>query len=137
MRLQQRTLCALLASGLLLSACRTPDGAAAEDTAVVHARPAAPASSEPSLPYAPEGLPTDVVLLAVVDEQGRVGDIRVEFALSPAHAEFAIATVREWIFEPAVRDGVKVPELLRIPMSFPNGVPPQSTPDPRGLDSDE
>ncbi len=59
-----------------------------------------------------------VTLLFVIDETGRVRDARVE---DSTHREFerpALDAVRQWRFEPGVRDGEPVPTLVRTPVEF-------------------
>jgi protein TonB len=59
-----------------------------------------------------------VTLVFVVDPEGRVLDPKVERSSDPAFDAPALEAVRRWKFEPAVRNGEKVPSKLRIPIRF-------------------
>ena len=59
-----------------------------------------------------------VMLWAVVDEQGRVRDIRVQQSLGMGLDEEAIRTVQSWRFKPAERLGKSVPVLMSIQVDF-------------------
>ena len=59
-----------------------------------------------------------VRLLFVVDASGRVVDPRVETASRPEFEKAALDAVRQWRFEPAVRNGQKVSCRMRIPLRF-------------------
>jgi TonB family protein len=54
--------------------------------------------------------------LAVLDIDGRVSDLEVvrEFDPNSGFDDAAIAAVREWVFEPALRNGVPVPVLVSL-----------------------
>jgi protein TonB len=54
----------------------------------------------------------------VVDAQGRVQSPRVEKSSDSAFEKPALEAVRQWKFEPAMRNGQKVPTKLRIPIRF-------------------
>jgi len=62
-----------------------------------------------------------VVLLAVVLGDGRVGDVAVTKALDGGKFGLdheALASVQQWIFKPATRQGEPVPVILRIEHDF-------------------
>ena len=62
---------------------------------------------------------TGVVSLEVVlDPAGKVGDVRVLKSLDTDLDESAIATVRRWRFSAATLNGVPVPVLISVDMSF-------------------
>lgn len=60
----------------------------------------------------------EVYMLFVVDAQGRVVSPRVEKSSDPAFERPALEAVKQWKFEPAIRNGQKVPTKLRIPIRF-------------------
>lgn len=62
--------------------------------------------------------PGEVYLLFVVDAQGRVQNPRVEKSSDSAFEKPALEAVRQWKFEPAIRNGRKVATKLRIPIRF-------------------
>ncbi|HXE76404.1 MAG TPA: energy transducer TonB [Candidatus Xenobia bacterium] len=59
-----------------------------------------------------------VVLLAVVDEEGRARDIRVARSLGMGLDEQAIRAVQNWRFKPAERYGKPVPVYMTIEVNF-------------------
>ncbi len=59
-----------------------------------------------------------VLLWAVVDEQGRVRDIRVQQSLGMGLDEEAVRTVQNWRFTPAERLGKPVPVMMSIQVDF-------------------
>ena len=59
-----------------------------------------------------------VTVLFVVDSDGHVLEPKVERSTDPAFDAPALEAVRQWKFEPAVRNGKKVPSKLRIPIRF-------------------
>ena len=48
------------------------------------------------------------MLDAVIDEHGRVTQLTLLKGLAPAIDQAVIATVRQWLFTPATKDGVPV-----------------------------
>jgi periplasmic protein TonB len=62
-----------------------------------------------------------VYVLFVVDEQGRVLDPKVEKSSNPEFDPPALAAVRQWKFEPAVKGGQKVRCKMRVPLRFSVG----------------
>jgi protein TonB len=64
-----------------------------------------------------------VFLEAVVLADGTVGDVRVVRALDKMHGldDVAVQTVKEWRFTPGKRDGVAVPVVVEVQMSFSLG----------------
>lgn len=59
-----------------------------------------------------------VYLVFIVDDQGRVLNPKVEKTTHGGFDDAALAAVRNWKFEPAVRGGEKVASKLRIPIRF-------------------
>ncbi|MBI1178864.1 TonB family protein [bacterium] len=60
----------------------------------------------------------DVVLMLVLDEKGRVREAKVERSSNPAFERPAIDAAKQWMFEPAVKDGKPVRARLRAPIRF-------------------
>ncbi len=59
-----------------------------------------------------------VVLVFVLDEKGRVQDPRVESSSNSGFERAAVEAVKQWMFEPAVKDGKPVRARLRQPLRF-------------------
>ena len=74
--------------------------------------------------YTPEamkaGVSGAVLLEAVVDATGQVGDVRVTRSLDREFGldDRAVAAVKQWRFAPARKDGVAVPVVVEIEMTF-------------------
>lgn len=66
------------------------------------------------------GLSGTVEMEAVVTAEGRVSDVRVVRSLDKEHGldEEAVKALKKWEFKPALKDGVAVPVLVSIEMSF-------------------
>jgi len=62
-----------------------------------------------------------VYVLFVVDQEGRVVNPTVEKSTHRAFEKPAIDAVRQWKFEPAVRNGEPVQARLRVPIRFARG----------------
>jgi periplasmic protein TonB len=62
----------------------------------------------PDLSVLAHGTKGDVILDAVIDEHGRITQLTLIQGLAPAIDEAVIATVKQWLFAPATRDGVPV-----------------------------
>jgi protein TonB len=63
-----------------------------------------------------EGL---VAVIFVVDAAGKVVNPRIEKSNFPAFDAPALAAVKKWRFEPAVKGGQRVPCRMRAPIRFP------------------
>ncbi len=63
---------------------------------------------QPDLSALEHGAKGDVVLDAVIDEHGRVTQLTLLRGLAPAIDQAVIATVKQWLFTPATKDGVPV-----------------------------
>lgn len=59
-----------------------------------------------------------VVLVFVLDEQGRVGDLRVESSSHPEFEAPAVNAVRRWRFRPGEKNGEAVQTYMRLPIRF-------------------
>lgn len=57
----------------------------------------------------------------IVTESGQVASARVEQSSHPAFGPPALAAVRQWKFEPAVKGGVRVKCRMRVPIRFQVG----------------
>ena len=57
---------------------------------------------------------------AVIETDGTVGEVRVSRSLDKQFGldDQAVKTVKEWLFMPAQKDGVAVPVLIEIEMTF-------------------
>ena len=60
----------------------------------------------------------EVHLVFTVLEDGSVADVRIRRMNSPAFAEAAAEAVKQWKFEPGIKDGRPVRTRVRLPMSF-------------------
>lgn len=63
----------------------------------------------PNLASLQPGAAGDVVLDAVIDENGHISKLTVLQSLGPAIDQNVIATVEQWVFTPATLDGKPVP----------------------------
>jgi protein TonB len=50
-----------------------------------------------------------VILDAVIDEHGKISDLKLMHGLGQPIDDVVIATVRQWSFAPATRNGVPIP----------------------------
>ena len=90
------------------------------DVSELDRAPQAVTRTPPVYPYAMrrDRVSGSVTLVFVIDEDGRVREPRVE---ESTHREFerpALEAVRQWRFEPGIRDGEPVPTLVRTPIDF-------------------
>jgi periplasmic protein TonB len=65
-------------------------------------------SPKPDLSMLAHGTKGDVILDAVIDEHGRIAQLTLVQGLGPSIDETVIATVKQWLFTPATKDGVPV-----------------------------
>jgi protein TonB len=63
---------------------------------------------KPDLSSLPRGTKGDVVLDIVIDSSGKIADIKMTSGLGPAIDDTVIATVHQWTFHPATKDGQPV-----------------------------
>jgi protein TonB len=59
-----------------------------------------------------------VTLIFIVDDTGRVVNPRVEKSSHPQFEAPALAAVRQWKFEPAIKAGQRVSCRMRVPIRF-------------------
>lgn len=64
---------------------------------------------KPDLSALPHGTVGDVVLEAVIDERGKIASLKVVRGLGQGIDETVVATVKQWAFSPATRNGVPIP----------------------------
>jgi periplasmic protein TonB len=62
-------------------------------------------SPRPDLSALPRGTKGDVILDVVIDTTGKIADIKMTSGLGHGIDETVIATVQQWTFHPATRDG--------------------------------
>ena len=62
-------------------------------------------SPKPDLSVLPHGTKGDVILDIVIDTAGKISDIKMTSGLGHGIDEIVIATVQQWIFLPATKDG--------------------------------
>ncbi len=65
-------------------------------------------SPKPDLSVLPRGTKGDVILDVVIDTTGKIADIKMTSGLGHGIDETVIATVQQWTFHPATRDGQPV-----------------------------
>jgi protein TonB len=63
---------------------------------------------KPDLSVLPRGTKGDVILDVVIDITGKISDIKMASGLGHGIDETVIATVQQWTFHPATRDGQPV-----------------------------
>jgi protein TonB len=63
---------------------------------------------KPDLSVLPRGTKGDVILDVVIDTTGKIADIKMTSGLGHGIDETVIATVQQWVFHPATRDGQPV-----------------------------
>jgi periplasmic protein TonB len=63
---------------------------------------------KPDLSVLPHGTKGDVILDVVIDTTGKISDIKMTSGLGHGIDETVIATVQQWTFHPATRDGQPV-----------------------------
>ena len=63
---------------------------------------------EPDLSSLPPGTRGDIVLNAMIDEQGKIAELSLIRGLGPAVDSEVIAAVRQWTYTPAMRNGTPV-----------------------------
>ena len=59
-----------------------------------------------------------VMLMFVLDENGRVEDPRVENSSRPEFEKPAVEAIKKWRFRPGIREGKAVRTYIRIPIKF-------------------
>lgn len=88
---------------------------------------------EPALypPAAPAAETVKVVLVVTIDEHGHVAEVDVGRSGGAAFDAAAVAAMRQWVFEPAVRAGKPTRVRISVPFEFaapPTPLPPAPAP---------
>ena len=68
----------------------------------------------------PAGLEGDVVVEVTIDSSGMVISTKLLQGLHPPIEEKVLATVQQWRFKPATRDGVPIPSRQDVHFHFPS-----------------
>jgi protein TonB len=76
---------------------------------------------KPSLANMPSGTKGDVILDVTIDETGRISDLKLVKGIDPAVDETVIATVRQWTFDPASRDGQPIASERELLFHYEKG----------------
>ncbi len=71
-------------------------------------------SPAPDLSVLPHGAAGDVILDIVIDADGHISGIKLDHGLDPAIDKTVIATVQQWSFAPATRNGQPIPSEQEI-----------------------
>lgn len=100
---------------------RHPEEASGANAGVIAAQPLYRLNPPPSYPLAARQRQDEgtVLLDVLVDEKGRVGELRI--ATSSGHPlldRAALKGVRRWRFEPGRRDQEKIPMWVQVPIRF-------------------
>lgn len=84
-------------------------------------KPRATFQADPVFPKEMRGKKVEgvVTVIFIVDASGKVQDPRAEKSSHPAFDKPAVDAVRQWKFEPGVKDGKRVPAKMRVSIRFP------------------
>jgi TonB family C-terminal domain len=69
----------------------------------------------------PRGSKADVILDITIDENGRISDLKLIQGIEQSIDETVIATVRQWTFNPANRDGQPVASEQELRFHYEKG----------------
>ncbi len=86
--------------------------------AEIDQKPRAIFQAAPVYPAGKRNLEVVVIVVFVVDQNGRVTYPRVEKSTEPAFEKPAVDAVKQWKFEPAVKAGQRVSCKMRVPIRF-------------------
>lgn len=75
----------------------------------------------PDLSRLSPGTKGDVVLDITIDENGKVSDLKLVRGIEQTVDETVIATIRQWIFNPANRDGHPIPSEQELHFHYEKG----------------
>ena len=78
-------------------------------------------SPQPDLSVLAHGTKGDIVLDAVIDEHGRIAQLTLLKGLAPSIDQAVIATVKQWLFTPATKDGVPVASEQQFRFHYERG----------------
>jgi protein TonB len=76
---------------------------------------------KPNLSSLPHGTTGDVVLNAVIDENGKIKDLTLLKGLGPSIDDAVIAVVKQWSYTPATKNGVPVPSEQELHFHYERG----------------
>jgi protein TonB len=76
---------------------------------------------KPDLSSLPSGTRGDVVLDIVIDTTGKISDLKMTHGLGHGIDESVIATVHQWIFHPATKDGQPVASEQELHFHYERG----------------
>lgn len=76
---------------------------------------------KPDLSVLPHGTRGDVILDAVVDQNGKITELRLIQGLGPGIDDVVIATVKQWSYTPAMRHGVPVVSEQELHFHYERG----------------
>jgi periplasmic protein TonB len=76
---------------------------------------------KPDLSTLPRGAKGDVILDVVIDTTGKIADIKITSGLGHGIDETIIATVQQWTFHPATRDGQPVASEQELHFHYEKG----------------
>ena len=86
--------------------------------AEIDQKPRAIFQAAPVYPAGKHALEVVVSVVFVVDQTGKVTNLRVEKSTNPAFEKPAVDAVKQWKFEPAIKAGQRVPCKMRVPIRF-------------------
>ncbi|HEY5056189.1 MAG TPA: energy transducer TonB [Acidobacteriaceae bacterium] len=72
----------------------------------------------PDLSTMPPGTEGDVVLTALIDEQGKISGLTLLAGIGPVIDHEVIQTVRQWTFTPATKDGLPISSRQELHFHF-------------------
>ncbi len=75
----------------------------------------------PDLTRLPHGSRGDVVLEAIIDANGRIAQLTVKQGVGYGVDQSVIATVEQWTFHPAMRDGKPIPSRQELHFHYERG----------------
>lgn len=76
---------------------------------------------KPDLSVMPSGSKGDVVLDITIDETGKISDLKLVKGIEHSIDETVIATVRQWTFNPANRDGQPIASEQEVHFHYEKG----------------
>lgn len=76
---------------------------------------------KPDLSSLPDGTRGDVVLDVTIDETGKISDLKLVRGIGRPVDEFVIATVRQWTYTPANRDGQPIASEQELHFHYEKG----------------
>ena len=76
---------------------------------------------KPDLSVLPHGTRGDVILNAVIDAKGNIAELTLLKGLGPEIDNAVIATVKQWSYSPATKNGVPVPSEQELHFHYERG----------------